>query len=74
MLRPWYPYSYYSAPPVVIKQQPPVYIEPEEQESGYWYYCQEAQAYYPYVKSCPGGWMKVVPEATPPQAMEDITE
>jgi len=72
VLKPWYPYGYYAAPPAAIQQQPPVYIEKEEQESGYWYYCQEAQAYYPYVKSCPGGWMKVVPEVTPPPVKEDI--
>ena len=37
----------------------------EPQEDSYWYYCQDAQGYYPYVKSCPGGWTRVVP--TPPQ-------
>ena len=65
---PRYPYPYYAAPPVVIQQQPSVYVEPEPQESNYWYYCQNAQAYYPYVKECPDGWMRVVPETTtPPQ-------
>jgi hypothetical protein len=24
------------------------------------------QGYYPYVKSCPGGWMRVVPDTVPP--------
>ncbi|UCF92875.1 MAG: hypothetical protein JSW39_01580 [Desulfobacterales bacterium] len=67
VLGPWYPYSYYyAAPPVVIQQQPPVYAPPEPPEVNYWYYCQNPQGYYPYVKSCPGGWMKVVPETTPP--------
>ena len=74
MLRPWYPLGYYAAPPVVIQQQLPVYIEPEQRQSGYWYYCQEPQGYYPYVKSCPGGWMKVVPEVTPPPVKEGIKE
>lgn len=32
--------------------------------SGNWYYCDSAQAYYPYVKECPGGW-RATP-ATPP--------
>ena len=63
---PWYPYGYYAAPPVVV-QSPPVYVEPEQPQQNYWYYCQDSQAYYPYVKNCPGGWMKVVPEPTPPK-------
>ena len=65
-----HPYHYYS-PPVVIEQAPSVYIQqsPQQapmsaQEPTYWYYCQEPQGYYPYVKQCPQGWMKVVP--TPP--------
>jgi hypothetical protein len=32
-------------------------------ESAYWYYCDGAQGYYPYVKECPGGWRKVAPQA-----------
>lgn len=65
---PYYPsyyYPYYQEPPIVI-QQPEVYVEPVPQEDppSYWYYCRDAQGYYPYVKQCPGGWMKVVP--TPP--------
>jgi hypothetical protein len=24
-----------------------------------WYFCREANAYYPYVKQCPGGWQRV---------------
>jgi hypothetical protein len=70
---PGYPYAYYPAPyypaqPVVIQQQPPVYAEPGPSRSDYyWYYCQDPQGYYPYIKSCPGGWMKVVPQTTPPQ-------
>ena len=64
---PWYPYYYYPAPPVAIQQQPPVHAQPEPQQSDYWYYCQNPQGYYPYVQSCPGGWMKVVPQTTPPQ-------
>jgi hypothetical protein len=65
---PWYPYGwgypypYYAGPPVVIQQQPPVYSQREQPEPDYWYYCQNPQGYYPYIKNCPGGWMKVVPE------------
>jgi hypothetical protein len=63
----YYPnYPYYPEPPVVIQQQPPVYVQPEEQ---YWYYCQNPEGYYPYIKKCPGGWLKVVP-STPPDEKE----
>ncbi|MGA9478339.1 MAG: hypothetical protein WBV21_11195, partial [Desulfobacterales bacterium] len=62
---PWYPYGYYSPPPVIVQQQPPVVVQPEQQPDNYWYYCQNPQGYYPYVKNCPEGWMKVVPQPTP---------
>jgi hypothetical protein len=57
------PYFYYAAPPVVIQQGPTEYIQqaPAPPQQGYWYFCQGAGAYYPYVKECPGGWMTVVP-------------
>lgn len=57
----WYPS--YAAPPVVAPSVPE-YIEPAPQ--GYWYYCQSAGAYYPYVTDCPGGWIQVVPQPAPP--------
>lgn len=67
---PYYPYPVYMPPPVVIRPAPPpVYIERQQPalqlEPGYWYYCNEAQAYYPYVKECPGPWRQVAPQ--PPQ-------
>jgi len=55
----------YASPPAVVQQAPPAY-SPAPQSEQYWYYCQESQAYYPYVKQCPQGWMKVVPQAQPP--------
>lgn len=67
---PWYyhPAPYYYYPPVVtVPAEPTRYIErgdaysPPEQQPGYWYYCQEAKAYYPYVKQCAGGWQRVNP-------------
>ena len=71
----WYPYPYpYAypypvyAPPVVQQSQPPAYVEqeaPAPSQTQYWYYCQDAQAYYPYVRECPGGWMQVVPQTGP---------
>lgn len=60
---PVYPYpDPYTPPVVVIEQSPPVAVQPTQ----YWYYCEAAGGYYPYVPSCPGGW-KAVP-ATPPGA------
>jgi len=61
-----YPYPYYS-----YRYYPPttVYVEPEQ--PFYWYFCRESETYYPYVTSCPGGWVKVVP--TPPQAEKEGT-
>ena len=41
---PYYPYySNYPAPPVVIEQQPQAYVQQHQQESDYWYYCQDPQ-------------------------------
>lgn len=58
-----YPYPYYYPYPAEPYNEPPVfYSEPRQDE--YWYYCPEAQAYYPYVTSCPQGWTRVTP--TPP--------
>lgn len=56
----YYAPGYYYPPPA------PVYIEqnpaPIEQGSQYWYYCQSARAYYPYVNGCPEGWQRVLPQ------------
>jgi hypothetical protein len=52
------------APPAGVQQAPPVYGQQQAlapPPSPYWYFCQDAGAYYPYVKECAGGWMKVVP-------------
>lgn len=58
---PYYPY--YAAPPVVVPQQPEIYVEPapQQEEPVYWYYCRNPEGYYPYIKRCPNGWMRVVP-------------
>ena len=50
--------------PEFIQQNPPA----QRDDRYYWYYCREADKYYPYVKQCPGGWMKVVPNTPPPDA------
>lgn len=71
---PYYPYPSYwprvyvpPVAPVVVVPPPPVYVEQQTAavpvlEPGYWYYCNEAKAYYPYVKDCPGSWQKVAPQ------------
>ncbi|MGR8930770.1 MAG: hypothetical protein ACU836_09030 [Gammaproteobacteria bacterium] len=71
---PWYPRPYFSYPyyypyypPVVtVPTEPPVYIErdpPQSQQlpSGYWYYCDNPEGYYPYIQECPHGWRQVDP-------------
>ena|ERR1700690_4640975 len=67
---PAYPYPYYESAPVVIQQQPQVYEEPapqQQQQQYYWYFCRESNTYYPYVKQCPGGWLKVIPTPASPK-------
>jgi hypothetical protein len=63
-----YPYyaPYYAAP-AYVQQQPTVYVEqPQAQQvqqpTGYWYFCNDSRAYYPYVKECPSGWQRVAPQ------------
>ena len=70
-----YPYlygdPYYNpAPVVVVPPTPQVYIErsdvaaetAENAAQQYWYFCKGSNKYYPYVKECPGGWQKVLPQ------------
>jgi hypothetical protein len=73
----WYP-PYYGYPPyyyppyyppvVVAPAAPTTYIEQGVAQAapalptGYWYFCDDAKAYYPYVKECPGGWQRVSPQ------------
>jgi hypothetical protein len=67
-----YPYPYYAYPPtVIVRETPPTqYIEQStpdgaQPQQGYWYYCADSKTYYPYVKDCPAGWQKVVPQTQP---------
>jgi hypothetical protein len=68
------PVYYYPAPVVVSPPAPPVYIEQQAaapvqqaQPSGYWYYCNNPQGYYPSVQDCPQGWQKVLPRPSSAQ-------
>ncbi len=64
---PYYPYYQYYSP-----QQSYEYVEqtPQVEEQTYWYFCPDAKNYYPYVKRCPRGWLKVVPSSAPPDGRE----
>jgi len=71
---PYYYPPYY--PPVVERPAPQVYIEQQPAPAApeapaapaaaapanYWYYCAAAKGYYPYVRECPSGWQKVLPQ------------
>jgi hypothetical protein len=68
-------YGYAPVAPVVLPPSPPpIYIQQEvvqvqppvqaanSQGTNYWHYCRKPDGYYPYVKSCPDGWLQVAPE------------
>ncbi len=57
---PVYPYPNPYVPPVIAATPQPPEAAPQ-----YWYYCGSSRAYYPYVTSCPEGWMQVVPQPAP---------
>ena len=71
---PYYygPYGYGYAPgyyPQQVYVQPtytrPAYAQqasaPAVQQSFSWYFCPGGNGYYPYVRTCPGGWQTVSP-------------
>lgn len=70
---PYYPPAYY---PPYYRYGPPAEGEYRYEERGpsaavepptpNWYYCREAESYYPHVQQCPGGWEEV--PAKPPAA------
>jgi hypothetical protein len=71
---PFYYPPYYSYPqPVIVPSTPPVYVQQQQAQptqqvqpqTNYWYYCREQDGYYPYVKTCPSGWLQVAPQ--PPE-------
>ena len=63
------PPVYYVAPPAYyVAPRPRIYIQksPQTPTQHYWYWCTKPAGYYPYVKSCPQPWQRVVPYGTPP--------
>lgn len=68
---PYYPYAPYAyaptyspSPRVVVREQKPAM-------DAWYYYCRKSDAYYPYVRRCPGGWEKV--PIVPPPALPQLT-
>lgn len=64
----WYPYAYpppyvVEQRPIIIQQEPSAYVQ-QPQQSNFWYYCPD-RGYYPYVQSCPQGWLQVAPQPAP---------
>ena len=58
------PRAYYSEPLAVAPAAPAYYIQQDNPAatpppSGYWYYCRDAQGYYPQVQQCPTPWQQV---------------
>jgi hypothetical protein len=49
----------YTPPPVVVVQPTAPAAPSAPPPSQYWYYCDAAKGYYPYVPSCPAGWRMV---------------
>jgi hypothetical protein len=49
----------------VVQSEPRVFVErdaPAAQPQQWWYWCQSAQGYYPYVSTCSEGWRRVEPQ------------
>jgi hypothetical protein len=75
---PPYPATVYPPAVVTVRPSQPVYVEqsqpstipaePPTAQVNWWYWCAEAQGYYPYVRQCPGVWQRVPPQPPPPSA------
>lgn len=68
----YYPPVYYAPPPVVVQQgyaAAPAAPAPEAAAPaatpGYWYYCNNPQGYYPYVRQCDAQWQTVPANPAP---------
>ena len=62
------PPTYVEQPPMQSQPVPPPALlqndapQAAPQQGNMWYFCNEAKAYYPYVKTCPSGWQQVTPQ------------
>jgi hypothetical protein len=62
---PVYPYPNPYLPPPIELVTPQAGAPPPPTQ--YWYFCEAAKSYYPYVTTCPSGWKQapaVLPDAT----------
>jgi hypothetical protein len=67
----YYPYYTYPAPYGYVTPESPAVNSNLPPPPQYWYYCDAARAYYPYVQTCPAGWRPVAAQpapVTPPTA------
>ncbi len=81
---PYYYYPYYSYYPYYPYTYAPTYRPPQrvivrERKPAvdtWYYYCRRSDAYYPYVRRCPGGWERVpvVPPPSLPQLAANIVD
>ena len=46
--------------------QPSARTASQSEQASSWYYCNDAKAYYPYVRECRSSWLRVVPQTAPP--------
>ena len=63
---PYYPYYPDYDSPAIGQQEPPLFKQTTPQSQDYWYFCTKPEGYYPYIKKCPSGWLKVIPSSGPP--------
>jgi hypothetical protein len=62
----------YPAPVVVVPYHPSEYIETGRDQAivtpprDFWYFCPDANGYFPHVDDCPGGWELVAPPGMAP--------
>jgi len=54
-----------SAPASPAQITPPAASAGNSNTQNYWYYCEQSDGYYPYVKECPAGWKQVTPSPPP---------
>jgi len=61
VLWPWWAYAPYPA----AAPAPVYYVEQSDFAESEWLYCREANAYFPYIADCAGGWERVRPQLAP---------